>query len=344
MMSDKFEENLLLLEPKQVGFPPFRPRRPWIGGDLQTLHNTLVRPSPNLAPYPAERILIPMDDGSGDRLWALVNHPILDTNKPTVVLIHGLTGCENSLNIKVSTAHHLAQGYPVVRLNLRGAGPSLGKCKGHYHAGRSSDLRDAINNLPSNLKSNGLFLVGVSLGGNVVLKYLAENDGLKDVIGAASVCAPINLKAAQQRIMAPRNAFYHWYLLRNMKKNARHWVGSQGETIRSTLPRINTVYAFDDLIVARHNGFRDAEDYYKRSSAQPLLNKIRTPTIMVHSRTDPWVPVSTYLHRDWGDNRAITPVIPPDGGHVGFHADDNQTPWHNLCISIFLRNILSYPN
>ncbi len=330
-------ENPLVLGRKGLVLPPFRARWPWVGGDLQTLHNTLMRPSPDFSPYSAERILLPMTDGSGDELWALVNRPISGMGKPTVVLVHGLTGCETSRNIMVSAAYHLAQGYPVVRLNLRGAGPSLGKCKGHYHAGRSADLRDAISALPASLKANKIFIVGVSLGGNVVLKFLSENEGLNDVLGAATVCAPIDLKAAQQRIMARRNAVYHWHLLRYMKQDARQWVGEHADEVQRVLPSIKSVYAFDDLIVARHNGFDDAEDYYRRSSAKPLLDKIRIPTLLIHPRTDPWVPPGMYLDRPWPNGDILTLVMPPDGGHVGLHASDNQVPWHDRCIREFIK-------
>ena len=335
-MTNGTDENPLTMGRRDIAFPPFRPRLPWHGGDLQTLHNTLMRPAPDFSPYAAERLFLPMDDGSGDKLWALLNWPIADTGKPIVVLVHGLTGCETSRNIMVSAAYHLSQGYAVLRLNLRGAGPSLGKSDGQYHAGRSADLRDAIAAFPANLKSRGIIVVGVSLGGNVVLKYLAENEGMEDVLGGAAVCAPIDLKAAQQRIMAPRNAVYHWFLLRSMKQDARRWVGGRAADAHNVLSQIDSVYAFDDLIVAPHNGFEGAEDYYRRSSAGPLLGAIKKPALLLHPHTDPWVPPKMYLDRTWPDKGLLTLLMPRDGGHVGFHAADSQTPWHDRCISIFL--------
>ena len=337
--AENHSENPLVLGRKGVSFPPFRARLPWLGGDLQTLHNTIMRPLPDFSPYSSERLFLQMSDGSGDALWALVNLPTLDTGKPTVILVHGLTGCETSRNIMVSAAHHLRQGYPVVRLNLRGAGPSLGKCEGHYHAGRSSDLRDAIAALPAHLKSAGVFVVGVSLGGNMLLKYLSENEDTDEVVGAAAVCAPIDLRASQLRIMAPRNAIYHRHLLRSMKQDALRWAGAQVESTRSALPKINSVYDFDDLIVARQNGFEGAEDYYRRSSAKPLLGRIGKPTLLLHPSTDPWVPAQMYLDVEWSEKGPITLVMPPDGGHVGFHDAVSQIPWHDRCISKFLAEI-----
>lgn len=325
--------NPLVLGGKAPVFPAFHPRWPWIGGDLQTLRNTITYTPPDFSRYPSERLLLPM--GDGDVLWALLNRPRADLGKPTVVLVHGLTGSEESRNIMTSAIHHLARGYPVVRLNLRGAGPSRGKCKGHYHAGRSADIRDALAALPPDVKRNGLLLVGVSLGGNVVLKFLGENEGVSDVIAAAAVCAPIDLKMAQLRIAAGRNIVYQNHLLQAMRSDARTFAGGTSPGMDATLARVRTVYDFDDLIVAPGNGFADAEDYYRRCSAKNVLDDIKVPTLLVHPRTDPWVPARMYIERTWHDDGVMTLLMPPDGGHVGFHARDDAQPWHDRCISAF---------
>src|SRR5688500_1740849 len=185
--------NPLLLGRRAAPFPPFRARIPWIGGDLQTIKNFLRFVPPDMDAYPSRRLHLPLRDGSGDALWSLLNMPREDVGKPIVVLIHGLTGGEMSRNIQASAAYHLSRGFPVLRLNLRNAGPSLGRCKHFYHAGRSQDLRDAMAGLPAEFDARKIFLIGVSLGGNLLLKCMAERAGLDRVIGAASVCAPIDL-------------------------------------------------------------------------------------------------------------------------------------------------------
>ena len=136
--------NPIVRGPARLPFPPFRPRFPWIGGDLQTVRNTLTWPGASLGP--TSRLMLPLADG--DQLWAALNLPETATAKPTVIVIHGLTGDEDSRNIQTSAAYHLARGFPVIRLNLRGAGPSLGTSRSHYHAGRSQDLREALATLP----------------------------------------------------------------------------------------------------------------------------------------------------------------------------------------------------
>ena len=328
-----------MLGRKAPVFPSFRPRWPWIGGDLQTVRNSFISRVPDVYSFTSERLRLIMNDGSGDCLWGRLNRPSEDSAKPLVILVHGLTGSEDSPNIATSAAYHLHRGYPVLRLNLRGAAPGMDTATGHYHAGRSADIRDAIAALPPHLTDRGIVLIGVSLGGNICLKYLAETNSAQGVLAGASVCAPIDLKMAQQRIAAPRNSIYQRHLLRGMRAEALRQAKTDG--IKKVISGIHTVYEFDDRIVAPANGFADAEDYYRRASAGPLLDMIQVPTLLVHAATDPWVPAHMYLDRSWPADCATTLLMAPDGGHVGFHAADSLVPWHDRCIGLFIASIRS---
>ncbi|MDX1711369.1 MAG: alpha/beta fold hydrolase, partial [Rhodovibrionaceae bacterium] len=194
-----------------IRFPRFQPRSPWINGDLQTLRNTLLRPAIDLSPWPGHRVWVEMSDGSGDRLAAMLHRPKPEptAGKPLIVLIHGLTGCEDSFYIRRSAREALRRGHPVLRVNLRGAGPSRRKSCYQYHAGRTEDLHDLLKGVslrePDSVAA-GAVLVGYSLGGNLVIKYLAEDwERPVDIRAAVSISAPIDLKATQRRIMQPRN-------------------------------------------------------------------------------------------------------------------------------------------
>jgi predicted alpha/beta-fold hydrolase len=319
-------------------FPTFRPRPPWVNGDLQTLRNFLRRPAFDLAGFAAERLELPMRDGSGDRLLGDLNRPSRAGAKPLVVLIHGLTGCSTGTYMLASALHLLEHGYPVLRLNLRGAGAARPLCRQQYHAGRSQDLRDALAALPASLTEHGVLAVGYSLGGNMLLKYLAEQDGAKPVVAAAAVSAPIDLKAASLRLMRPRNRLYHDWLLRRMQDEALAGEGlNDGE--RRTAAAARTVYEFDDRFVARRNGFAGAEDYYVRSAALPLLQAIRVPTLIIHALDDPWIPGTTYTGFDWRGSPKLLPLLPAQGGHVGFHGVGSRVPWHDRCLKIFFEAV-----
>ncbi|MSQ86692.1 MAG: alpha/beta fold hydrolase [Alphaproteobacteria bacterium] len=320
-------------------FPPFRQRFPWIGADLQTLRNTIRGTGVDLSGYTTERIRFPCMDGSRDVLLAALNRPTSPMEKPLVLLIHGLSGSEDSTHIIMAAHYFLSCGYAVLRLNQRGAGPSRETCKGYYHAGRSDDLGGVISQLSDGLTRHGVCLMGISLGGNVLLKCLAEHPRFAHVKAAVAVSPPIDLKAAQLRIMEPRNGKYQSYLLKRMKEGIQSSDLMDDICIES-LAKIDTVYAFDDQIVAPANGFADAPDYYRSSSALELLDAIDTPTLIIHPADDPWVPVDPLLKRvvqPKATSKHMSVLCPEHGGHIGGHGRGSSVPWHNLCAEIFFQ-------
>jgi uncharacterized protein len=319
-----------------LSFPRFRSRFPWWGRDLQTLRNYILNDEPPLADYPAERLEFPLSDG--DRLVGSLHRPDRQTGgatpgRPLVILIHGLTGSEDSGYLRTSARHLLAAGYPVLRLNLRGAGPSSALCRSRYHAGRSEDLRQLLGQMDGRLAGRGLLLVGYSLGGNLLLKYLGEAGRRAMVLGAVSISAPIDLDAARHAIMRRRNRPYHRYLLNGLKRES----GSLDlpEEQRRILAEVETIYDYDDRILSPLMGFSGAPDYYRRAMALPLLPEIRVPTLVIHARNDPWIPFASYRGVDWAGNPRLLPLFATGGGHVGFHGWGGPLPWHDRCMALF---------
>ncbi len=318
----------------QAEFPEFRPRAPWWGPDLQTLRNFFTARRGRRPYLAGERMHLAMRDGSGDRLAALLTDA--PGNKPLVVLIHGLTGCETSMNMVRAALHYHALGFPVLRLNLRGAGPSRESCRGDYHAGCSRDLADALGSLVEmapELTANGLYLSAVSLGANVMIKFLAEYDGEFPIRAAVSTSAPIDLAASSLSVMRPRNALYHHWLLKRMKVDCRGSVLKPME--RATLEEVRTVFEFDDRFLAPRYGFEGAMHYYSECAAGRYLDSLRTPTLLIHARNDPWIPAAPYLARDWSNNLNLTVLLPCAGGHVGFHDAGHDVSWHDRCAADF---------
>src|SRR5262245_38032219 len=135
--------------------PRFVPLPPWIGGDLQTLRNFMRPPGDILAPWPGEAMRFAMKDGTGHELLGTLHRPAEEQGKPLVILVHGLTGSEESSYWRVTAREMLGARYPVLRLNLRGAGPSTGKTQAFYHAGRSDDLTAVIGSMSGALVGNG---------------------------------------------------------------------------------------------------------------------------------------------------------------------------------------------
>jgi predicted alpha/beta-fold hydrolase len=320
-------------------YPRFLARPPWWGRDLQTVRNYLRRPVVSLDAYPAERVEFPMLDDTGDTLVATFNRPAEpvgdDIRRPLVMLIHGLTGSEDSTYMRASARHLLDRGHPVLRLNLRGVGPSRERCRFQYHAGRTEDLRAVIGRMDGRLAANGIVIVGYSLGANMLLKYLGEQGRRAPLLGAVSISAPIDLKATQLRFMQRRNRRYHDHLLARMKEGILSTSGLE----RADLDTISSVYEFDDRLVAPRNGFTGADDYYGRCSAKNFLTEIRVPTLIIHARNDPWIPVDPYLTFDWTFSPRLTPLLPRGGGHVGFHGLGSRVPWHDRCIGLFVERL-----
>jgi predicted alpha/beta-fold hydrolase len=316
--------------------PAFRARAPWWGGDLQTLRNNLAPGTGNL-PGTSKRIFLALGDGSGDRIAAMLDSPAKAMDGPLIVLIHGLAGSEASAYLRTSSAFHLNRGRRVLRLNLRGAGPSRATCIGHYHAGCGQDLHHALAALAPDLAAPGFFIVGYSLGGNALLNLLASHD--LPIRGAATVSAPIEPAQAAQRFMEPRNALYHHWLLRQMKQESTAPGALLSQAERAAIARARTIYQFDDGFIAPRNGFDSADDYYARTAGARMAGDIAVPTLMIHARDDPWIPPAAYdaLMERAPDNIRI--VLTEGGGHVGFHAQGHAETWHDRRIDAFLRSL-----
>lgn len=334
-MSSRSTLGLAISGGMKLAFPEFRPRPPWWGPDLQTLRNVLSPPGLDVDHFASERLTLPLDDGSGDALSALLQRPAAERERPLAVLIHGLSGSEDSAYVRASAAHLLASGHPVLRLNLRGAGPSRPLCRLQYHAGRSADLRDALRVLPEDLSQRGIVLVGYSLGANMLLKFLAEFARDFPIVAAASVSAPIDLAAASQRFLDPRNRFYHSHLLQNMKRESLDPGSETTEEERTAIHEARSIYEFDDRFVGPRNGYPTAEAYYADNAAMGYLGEIDVPTLVIHARDDPWIRVEAYTRIRWQDHPQLTLLLPRGGGHVGFHARGSAAAWHDRCINLF---------
>lgn len=320
----------------------FQPRFPWLGGDLQTLRNFLTRPQYDLSPWPQRRLELAMRDGSGDRLVASLHGPQDGRAAALVVLVHGLTGCEDSIYVRASAAFWLARSYRVLRLNLRGAGPSRPLCGGQYHAGRSGDLRDALLALRQDAGvslDHHLYLVGYSLGANMLLRFLAEEAADFPVTAAVSVSAPIDLKAAQLRLMRARNWVYHRFLLNGMRREALATPRDLTAAERAAIVSADSVFAYDEQVIAPRNGFAGAEDYYRQCSGLRFLPAIKTPTLVIHADDDPWIPAAAYRGFDWPAHPALTPLLSASGGHVGFHGKDREAAWHDRAAAAFFARV-----
>lgn len=311
--------------------PAFRPRFPWLTGDLQTLRDTLRGGAFDAGPF--ARLWLPLADG--DALSAAWH---AGRGRETVVLVHGLTGCEDGTHIRRAAAFWRRRGHGVVRLNLRGSPPSLPRSRRPYNAGAGGDIVEALRALPEGARAPGLVLIGVSLGGTQVLDALAREGDAPSLplVAAATICAPVALAPVSARMMAPRNMLYHAWLLRRMKQDARRLAAHTPEALRAGAATARSVRDFDDAYVAPVAGYAGADDYYARCSLLPRIGRIATPTLCLTAEDDPWIPAATYRAVPWGENPALTPLIVTGGGHVGFHDASRDGSWADRAIAAWL--------
>lgn len=321
--------------------PAFRPRIPWWGGDLQTIRNRLW-PFVSFPPHSAQRLYLPIGDGSGDELAGLLREPeAMDGNAgvPLLVLIHGLAGSEDSVYMRASSAYHLRRGRRVLSLNLRGAGASRASCGGHYHSGCGEELIKALETLNDPLRESGLVLIGYSLGGNILINLLAGNANRLPILGAAAVSPPIEPAQAAKRLMTPRNRLYQTWLLRAMKSESLAEGARLSADERLAIAQARSVYEFDDRFIAPRNGYAGADDYYARTAGARVIGKMRSPLLIIHALDDPWIPSGPFNEIAGASHANIHITLPPSGGHVGFHARDEPVPWHDRYINAFLEDL-----
>lgn len=313
---------------------PFRERCPWWGGDLQTIATRFVS-LPSL--HGSEEKPFPAD--ANNKLIGALNRPAMPKpGKPLVLLIHGVPGDQDSRDMVRLANYLLGLGHPVLRLNLRGAGPSRKVCAGQYYAGSSGDIRAVLPQLSGELTKDGIVAVGHSVGGAVLLKYLGE-EGSKSLIKAAvTVSAPIDLRDCCVSLLRFRNYFYHAYVLEGIKHNVRGEGAALTDAERAIIQGSRNLWEYDDRFTARRNGFAGADDYYSKSSALNFLPDIRVPTLVLTSFDDPWVPGGAYAGFKWGSNTNLTPLLLPRGGHVGFHGCGNKQPWSDLAAARFFES------
>lgn len=230
-----------------------------------------------------------------------------------VIIVHGLGGSATSYYARKAARAAARADIDSLRLNLRGADRSGAD---YYHAGLTADLEAAIRSAALEGYEN-ILLLGYSLGGNMMLRYLADAPDPR-IRAAAVVCSPIDLKEGARSIDQPRGAFYRRHVLSALKDIYRH-VARQRDVplpVREAA-RIDTIEEWDERVIAPRHGFSGAEDYWAKTSACNVLGDIQIPTLFIAAERDPMVPIDTV--RPWLQNATtLRRVITNHGGHVGF--------------------------
>jgi len=295
----------------------FRAPRWLPGGNLQTIWPALFS-TPAPAPPPAYR----------RERWATPDADFIDVDfvdapdaqAPLLVLFHGLEGTSMSHYARAFAHRAIALGWGYAVPHFRGCSGELNLAPRAYHSGDFEEIGWILRRLRAR-QQQALYAVGVSLGGNALLRWAQEagDTATATVRALAAVSSPIDLAAGGHAIGRGFNRqVYTRMFLRTMKPKAlAKWRQHPGLFDRDRLAAARTLHAFDDVFTAPLHGFRDTDDYWRRASAKPHLRRIRIPALVLNARNDPFVPAHS-LPGPKEVGRCVTLWQPAHGGHVGF--------------------------
>jgi predicted alpha/beta-fold hydrolase len=245
-----------------------------------------------------------------------------------LILVHGLEGSSEAGYARSLAQAALEAGCAVHRFNMRSCGGTEHLSGGTlYHSGQTSDLLAVIRQLRG---SAPIFLVGFSLGGNVVLKLAGElgesASGL--IAGVMAISTPIDLAACVRQLNKLSNSIYAQRFVSRLKERVRAKERlTPGLFDLTPLDQVRNIYEFDDRFTAQAFGFGSADNYYATQSANQFLDRIRVPTLLVQAKDDPLIPFAVYDHPAFSNNPHLRLLATEHGGHLGFISKTRPRFW-----------------
>lgn len=250
--------------------------------------------------------------GDGDRL-RVFHAP--GTSGTLVAIFHGLSGDSGADYVRQTARVARTLGHSVLAVNHRGCGAGRGLARGLYHSGRADDLGAVFEWARGALPEEHQLGVGFSLSGNALLLLLArETRGHPDA--GIAINPPVHLRHCSERISSGANRLYDRRFVRRCTRLLHERVEDGLLPPDYPIPRVRTLWEFDEQVTAPLGGFADAEDYYRCCSTFELLERIEAPTVILTAEDDPFVPV-----QDFGQARGSARIhlhVERHGGHVGY--------------------------
>ncbi|MBI3615383.1 MAG: alpha/beta fold hydrolase [Candidatus Omnitrophica bacterium] len=319
--------------------PPFRPSGWCRGPHAQTIWGSILRPAP--------RVLLRRER------WETPDGDFVDVDwtpgppmAPILIVLPGLEGSSQSKPVMGLLAAAYRKGWRGLGVNFRSCSGEPNRLRRSYHGGETSDLRWIISRLIQENPRRPLLCAGISLGGNILLKYLGEEGEAlpEQVRGAAAISAPFDLKASALYLGKGFSRVYMRRLVRSLKGKALAKLERYpGLADRRKLLSVRTLKEFDDLVTGPVHGFRDAQAYWAASSSAQFLSEIRRPVLLINARDDPFLPEQALPEKEVSDNHFITAEFPKKGGHVGFLSGrwpGRPIPWAEIQAIRFLEESL----
>jgi len=276
-----------------------------------------LRRYPGLAPaVPRE-----FETEPGTRILAKCHWQPEPRRHPTLAVVHGLEGSSESGYMLGAADKAFRAGFNVMRINQRNCGGTESLTPTLYNSGLSGDIRAVVAELVERDAFSKIFAAGYSMGGNLVLKMAGElgSAAPPELNAVVGICPAIELASSADSLSEPRNYVYQRHFVRRLKSHMRYKASLYPKIYPlNGLAGVRTVRDFDEVITARFCGFRDADDYYFRSSALRVVANIHVPTLILTAQDDPMIPYGNFSNSGLASNPAITIVAPRHGGHCGF--------------------------
>lgn len=289
-----------------VSVPPFE--APWWlrGANRQTLFASKMRSTPPVA-YEMEEFQL-SDGDFVDLAW---------TGRPggaLVVVLHGLEGSHDSIYVRGLLNQVTARGWRGVVLNFRGCSGRPNRLDRAYHSGDTGDIDEVMSRLLERpeLRDAPVGVVGYSLGGNVLVKWLGERGGEHPARCAVAVSVPYELATCAERMSEGFSRVYQAHLLRSLKRKLVEKLPDH-----PPMDWTRTFWEWDEHVTAPLHDFDGADDYYARCSSRPYVGQIRVPSLLLHAADDPFMR-PTVVPQAHELPAAVSLEVSAGGGHVGF--------------------------
>jgi uncharacterized protein len=296
----------------------------WVPGPhAQTLWGKFFRQRPPL-PTQTERWDTP--DGDFIEVHRLAASP----GAPRLLFLHGLEGTVRSHYVAGFFEEAIRRSWAADLMIFRGCGSEPNRAPRFYHSGETTDLAFVLDRVIREHPESPIVVAGVSLGGNVLLKFLGEHSRAlpRQLRAAAAISVPFDLERGARFIGQGFSRVYDRHFLHTLRPKALAKLQRYPDLFdRSKLERATSIFDFDDAVTAPVHGFVDARDYYAHSSSISFLSAIRLPTLLLSAADDPFLPTAVLdtVREIASGNPSLSLEFPKHGGHVGFVA--GRWPW-----------------
>lgn len=282
---------------------------------ISTIYASMLRKVPELI---QDRERLELEDGDFlDIDWSIADKK---ASEHLVIILHGLEG--NSQRPYVTGMAHQFQnfGWDAAAVNLRGCSGEINRLYRSYNAGASEDLKEVIEHIVQNRDYKTISLCGFSLGGNLMLKYLGEGNIIPARVKAAvAISTPCDLYNSLKRLEEPQNFLYSRRFVKKLKKQLHLRSSKFPDNLSANdIAKCRSLYAVDELYTGKAHGFKDARDYYNKSSALNFIPNIKIPTLLLNAQNDAFLSGSSSPLEMAQKNVFFFLENPKYGGHVGF--------------------------